>query len=137
MTDTLKTLRAKAKNLGVTIDAQRDDSGWGFWLLDSDGNGLWADDNFCTSHAEIDAKLNQYAEIAGAADPALIRAVREFALLNYNIGGWDFLVECWADADIAETIAGAKTAAAAIARCKRILSVLDEHRAEQMAVANW
>lgn len=61
MTDTLKTLRAKAKDLGVTIDAQRDDSGWGFWLLDSDGNGLWADDNFCTSHAEIDAKLDQYA----------------------------------------------------------------------------
>lgn len=51
----LKDLRARAKPLGVTIEADRDDCGWGYWLL---GTG-WPDENFCTSHDEIETKLGQ------------------------------------------------------------------------------
>lgn len=49
----LKELRKKAKKLNLTIDAVRDDVGWGYWL---DGTG-WEDNNFCTSHDEIEGKL--------------------------------------------------------------------------------
>ena len=49
----LKDLRKKAKKLNITIDAVSDDVGWGYWL---DGTG-WEDDNFCTSHDEIEGKL--------------------------------------------------------------------------------
>ena len=49
----LKELRKKAKKLNLTIDAVRDDVGWGYWL---DGTG-WEDNNFSTSHDEIESKL--------------------------------------------------------------------------------
>ena len=31
-----------------------------------------------------------------------IAAIREHARKNYNMGGWDVLVECWEDRDIVE-----------------------------------
>ena len=49
----LKELRKKAKKLNLTIDAVRDDVCWGYWL---DGTG-WEDNNFSTSHDEIEGKL--------------------------------------------------------------------------------
>ncbi len=56
---TLKSLRNRAKLLGVIIEADRDDTGWGYWLLNSvTRQGVWADDNFCTSHDEISGKLD-------------------------------------------------------------------------------
>ena len=51
----LKNLRKRAKALGVTIEAERDDMGWGYWLQ---GTG-WDDNNFCVDHAEIEDKLNR------------------------------------------------------------------------------
>ena len=54
----LKQLRKFAKELGLTIDAVRDDVGWGYWI---DGTG-WQDGNFCTSHEEIEWKLNLIKE---------------------------------------------------------------------------
>jgi hypothetical protein len=56
---TLKALRKRAKLLGVIIEADRDDTGWGYWLLRvGTREGVWADDNFCTSHDEISGKLD-------------------------------------------------------------------------------
>ena len=49
----LKELRKRAKKLNVTIEAVQDDVGWGYWL---DGTGC-EDNNFCTSHDEIEYKL--------------------------------------------------------------------------------
>jgi hypothetical protein len=57
---TLKDLRARAKTIGVRIEADRNDYGWGYWLLDDKtGTPVWDDDNFCDDHAEISSKLRQ------------------------------------------------------------------------------
>lgn len=58
---TLKELRKQAKALGVKIEAERDDTGWGYWLLKDNGSGegVWADDNFCTNLEEVSYKLDQ------------------------------------------------------------------------------
>lgn len=59
MTTRLEQLRDRARKLGVRIDAERNDSGWGYWLINNDtGEGVWMDDNFCTSHDEISSKLD-------------------------------------------------------------------------------
>ena len=67
----------------------------------------------------------------------LIAAVRAHAEKNWGKDGWDFLVECWNDQDIAEAIGGAKTARAAIAACKRQVRILNDHRSEMWAMASW
>lgn len=54
----LRQLRKFAKELGLTIDAVRDDVGWGYWLV---GTG-WEDNNFCADHEEIEWKLNLIKE---------------------------------------------------------------------------
>jgi hypothetical protein len=57
---------------------------------------------------------------------------------NYEKGGWDILVECWDDEEIAEVIGGAKTRAkAAIAACKRVVGTIDEYRSDVIATADW
>ena len=67
----------------------------------------------------------------------LIKAVRDHALANWGKDGWDFLVECWDDEDIADAIGNAKTPKAAIAACKRKVKWLDEYRSEIRATADW
>jgi hypothetical protein len=54
----LKQLRARAKAIGIRIEADRDDCGWGYWLIDAKtGETPWVDDNFSTSHDELGGKL--------------------------------------------------------------------------------
>lgn len=67
----------------------------------------------------------------------LIKAVRRHAEENYCLGGWDYLVECWEDSDIAQAIAGASTAKQAIDRCKRAVGLMDEMRADVRAAGEW
>jgi len=54
----LADLRKQAESFGVEIIAVRDDYGWGYWLE----NTGWDDDNFCSSHSEIQSKLNKLAK---------------------------------------------------------------------------
>ena len=63
----------------------------------------------------------------------LIAAVREYALANYEKDGWDYLVECWSDEDIAGEIGRAKTTQGAISKCRRVVKLLDERRQEVRA----
>lgn len=56
---TLTDLRETAKAKGVQIAALRDQHGWSYWLLDADGNDLWADDNFFTSLENVKAALEE------------------------------------------------------------------------------
>lgn len=60
----------------------------------------------------------------------LIRAIKEYALDNYNKDGWDFVVECWEDKDIDEAIGKVQTLKEALRRIKRTTKLLDERRRE-------
>ena len=62
---TLKDLRARAKAIGIHIEAERFDvplngSLWGYWLVDEKtGEGPWEDENYCDSRSEVAEKLRQ------------------------------------------------------------------------------
>lgn len=60
----------------------------------------------------------------------LISHVKEHALLNYTTGGWDYIVECWSDAEIGEAIlnAGAKSKRAAVRAVAEIAGTFDAVR---------
>ena len=57
----------------------------------------------------------------------LIEAVKAHALANYDKGdGWDIVVECYSDAEIAKYITGCKTARGAITKIgKRVKDISD------------
>jgi hypothetical protein len=65
----------------------------------------------------------------------LIDAVRAYANANWGKDGWDFLVECWDDEDIARAVGNAKTPKTAIAACKRVVKTMDEYRSERSSTA--
>ena len=44
----------------------------------------------------------------------LLAAVRDHAVANYEVDGWDVVIECYDDADIIKIIGGARTALSAI-----------------------
>jgi hypothetical protein len=67
---------------------------------------------------------------AGATTAELIAAVKEHAKKFYNKNGWDFIVECWSDADIAEAIEGCRSKRAAIAKVRSTAKLLAERRTE-------
>jgi len=58
----------------------------------------------------------------------LIKAVRAHANANYENGGWDILVECMDDEEIARDIGTATTPAQAIKNVGRSLKICDDHR---------
>lgn len=64
------------------------------------------------------------------ADLNLVKAVRDHATANYNLGGWDIIVECWSNEDIAREIGTARTEAAAIRRVAAIAKQLGTQRDE-------
>ena len=63
----------------------------------------------------------------------LITAVREYAVANYDKDGFDFLVECWTDDDIANAITSAKSKSAAIAAARKAVKVLADARQDARA----
>lgn len=63
----------------------------------------------------------------------LVAAVRQYAVSNYEKAGWDFVVECWADDEIAEEIKGCRTEDGAIKRMKAAIRPLHERREEVRA----
>ena len=54
---TLQVLRKRAAKLGLTIECDRDDIGWGYWLL---GTG-WEDETFSSDRFELAAKIEDYS----------------------------------------------------------------------------
>lgn len=61
------------------------------------------------------------------AEIALIAEVRAYALEHYN-EGWDVLIECWENADIAREIGRARTLKGAIKKIKPGIELREEHR---------
>jgi hypothetical protein len=60
---------------------------------------------------------------------ALIAAVRAHAAENYDAGGWDVIVECYDDEQIAEVIGRARTLKGALAKFATIIDVMSDRRA--------
>lgn len=60
----------------------------------------------------------------------LVVAVKRHAVEHYEDGGWDVVVECWSDKEIAEHIRGAKTVAEAIKKFATVVSVWAERQAD-------
>ena len=62
---TLKDIRARAKTIGIRIEAERfdvplDGNFWGYWLIDEKTNdGVWDDENYCSDHQELNAALRK------------------------------------------------------------------------------
>ena len=65
----------------------------------------------------------------------LVRAVRRHAEQHYEEDGWDFLVECWSDAEIAEEIGDADSEEVAIRRCLIVTRILADQRREIQSTA--
>jgi len=60
----------------------------------------------------------------------LIDAVKAHANDNYDKGGWDVIVECWTDGEIADWIRGAQTEKQAIDSFLPLVSVWADQQAD-------
>ena len=65
----------------------------------------------------------------------LIDAVRSYAISHYEQDGWDYVVECYSDAQIAEFIKTARTAAGAIKMVRSQVKPRANYRADIQAEA--
>jgi hypothetical protein len=59
--------------------------------------------------------------------------IRQHALTHYTEDGWDILVECWTDEDIAEYFDGCVAYENAVMRISNVLYMLDGYRREIQA----
>lgn len=59
----------------------------------------------------------------------LIAAVRAHAVENYVAGGWDVIVECYDDEQIAEVIGRARTVKGALAKFATVIDVFSDRQA--------
>ncbi len=60
----------------------------------------------------------------------LVKAVKAHAIEHYNDGGWDVVVECWSDAEIAEQIGKATTVKGAIKKFGWLVDVWSDKQAD-------
>lgn len=60
----------------------------------------------------------------------LVDFIKAHALANYEAGGWDVVVECFDDAEIAATIGGAQTEAEAIDKFSFMVDVWADRQAD-------
>ena len=65
----------------------------------------------------------------------LVKAVKDHATLNYNKDGWDYVVECYEDSEIADEIRGARSCPEAIQMIGKILKAKDDYRKDIQAEA--
>lgn len=74
------------------------------------------------------------AELETVELVTLVERVRDHALERYNDGGWDVIVECWEDQQIADRIraAGACTVPEAIAAFAPLVDVWADRQADAL-----
>lgn len=67
----------------------------------------------------------------------LIKAVRAHALAHYEEDGWDYVVECYEDADLQQLIEeeGATTAEEAIKALGKVMKLKDDYRKDIQGTA--
>ena len=98
---------------------------------------IFAGKGFDTKPAALASEAPAEAPAAPAkpavpAPEVMVAAVRDYAMQYYN-DGWDFVVECWTDADIAKTIVGAKSEKGAIRKVWHVVKELIDYRKEVQA----
>lgn len=65
----------------------------------------------------------------------MVEAVRDFALANYEVDGWDFVVEACTDEEIIRAIGSAYTAKGAIRKVRALALLLEERSCADEATA--
>ena len=60
----------------------------------------------------------------------LIEQVKQYALDHYTDGGWDVIVECWSDAEIAVKIGSAATLEEALNEFRPLVEVWADRQAD-------
>lgn len=84
--------------------------------------------------AEWEIELEETGTIAGAVSitDSLVQALKTHAMENYNAGGWDVVVECYTDREIAEILTEkhATTLDEAIAAFATVVDVWSERQAD-------
>lgn len=60
----------------------------------------------------------------------LVEQVKEYAMEHYEDGGWDVIVECFTDAEIAERIKGTRTLKGALKRFGTSVDVWADRQAD-------
>lgn len=59
---------------------------------------------------------------------ALTAAVKAYAIAHYETDGWDYVVECYSDADISDIIKTARTPAGAIKKMRAAIKPRADYR---------
>lgn len=57
-----------------------------------------------------------------------LEAVKAYAQKNYEKGGWDYVIECWSDAQILDATAGSKTIIGALRMVSAQVKVMADYR---------
>ena len=65
----------------------------------------------------------------------LVSAVKQHAVDHYEEDGWDYLVECYSDAEVAELIGGARTVNGAIKKVAKVMKIKGDYREDIQATA--
>ena len=60
----------------------------------------------------------------------LVGFIKDYALKHYEGGGWDVVVECFTDAEIADTIGDAKNTTEALASFEYMVEVWSDRQAD-------
>lgn len=68
--------------------------------------------------------------VTAATTTSLVEAVKAHALAHYTDGGWDVIVECWDDDEIAEQIGDASTVEDALAAFAVLVDVWGDGQAD-------
>jgi len=76
---------------------------------------------------------SNHTRLARIPRASLIAHVRNYAIANYERGGWDYIVECWDDEEIAEEIGNVRTFAGAIKKMRPAVALYREMAAEANA----
>jgi hypothetical protein len=76
------------------------------------------------------AKVGRPAKAPKVTTEELVAAVKDHATTHYNKNGWDFVIECWTDKDIANEVEGCRSKRAAIAKVRGQVKPLHERRRE-------
>jgi len=63
-------------------------------------------------------------------ETTLVQEIKTYARDHYEDGGWDVILECWEDDEIADTIRGARTVRGAIRKIRRIVDVYADRQAD-------